>query len=564
MRKICPAILTSTFIFPHTFFFSQLFYVYLQQINRQLQKSHPHKTNMLYPSISDYITSIRSAEDNFDKLSHLCPVLDGNDNPIMSSGNFAVVFKMTDGTKDYAVKCFMREQDGRNEAYRMIAEELEYVSSPYIAGIKYYEKELFVDSQATQETAFPVLLMDWVDGVPLDKYIAKNISDIYNLKMVAYQFAKLAGWLLTQPFAHGDLKPDNILVTSEGLPVLVDYDGMYVPAMKGQKARELGSPDYRHPQRTDDDFNEHIDDFALASIALSLKAISLDPSLLSRYGATERLLFSAQDYREIDKSEAIRSITSLFYDDELTRLYALFLVAHASKNLAHVSFRLFNMKKPEKDNSLSCTKKAADQGDAVAQNNLGENVEKIQGMALINLVDVPASLSEINDYNERLDIRLTFTYLQTINRDGTVLDLSGKAYTFTYILDATRVGFNAKKDKQEDVLKDVKSKLEGEKAVFTTYRVPIEVLLKGTKYERLTEDTITSAVHTDSRVYTSFNTSYLLVNDDEKAVLVFMQARLLKLLEDGKYEVGRNSYDTKIFNEYKKSQKKANKKTEDD
>lgn len=307
-------------------------------------------------------------------------MLDGNDNPIMSSGNFAVVFKMTDGTKDYAVKCFMREQDGRNEAYRMIAEELEYVSSPYLAGIKYYEKELFVDSQATQETDFPVLLMDWVDGIPLDKYIAKNISDTYNLKMVAYQFGKLAGWLLTQPFAHGDLKPDNILVTSEGLPVLVDYDGMYVPAMKGQKARELGSPDYRHPQRTDDDFNEHIDDFALASIALSLKAISLDPSLLSRYGATERLLFSAQDYRDIDKSEAIRSITSLFYDDELTRLYALFLVAHASKNLAHVSFRLLDIKKTEKDNSLSCTKKAAEQGDADIQFRLGNCYYRGEGV----------------------------------------------------------------------------------------------------------------------------------------------------------------------------------------
>lgn len=326
---------------------------------------------MLYPTISDYITAIRSAEDNLDKLSHLHPVLDDNGNPVMSSGNFAVVFKMTDGTKNYAMKCFMREQEGRNEAYRMIAEELEYVSSPYIADIKYYEKELFVDSQATQETDFPVLLMDWVDGIPLDKYIAGNINDIYILKMMAYQFGKHAGWLLTQPFAHGDLKPDNILVTPEGLPVLVDYDGMYVPAMEGQKARELGSPDYRHPQRTDDDFNEHIDDFALASIALSLKAISLAPSFLSRYGATDYLLFSAQDYREIDKSEAIRSITSLFHDDELARLYALFLIAHASKSLANVSFRLLDIKKPEKNNSLSYIRKAAEQGDAAAQFQLG-------------------------------------------------------------------------------------------------------------------------------------------------------------------------------------------------
>ena len=41
---------------------------------------------------------------------------------------------------------------------------------------------------------------------------------------------------MNQPFAHGDLKPDNILVRDDGSLVLVDYDGMYVPAMQGQKA----------------------------------------------------------------------------------------------------------------------------------------------------------------------------------------------------------------------------------------------------------------------------------------------------------------------------------------
>ena len=51
---------------------------------------------MNYPLISEYVDSIRSAEDNFDKLSGLRPVLDDNGNPVMSSGNFAVVFKMKD------------------------------------------------------------------------------------------------------------------------------------------------------------------------------------------------------------------------------------------------------------------------------------------------------------------------------------------------------------------------------------------------------------------------------------------------------------------------------------
>ena len=71
---------------------------------------------MNFPLISEYIDAIRFAEDNFDKLSNLRPVLDGNGNPIMSSGNFAVVFKMkevNDG-RYYAVKCFLKEQEGRN------------------------------------------------------------------------------------------------------------------------------------------------------------------------------------------------------------------------------------------------------------------------------------------------------------------------------------------------------------------------------------------------------------------------------------------------------------------
>ena len=51
---------------------------------------------MNYPLISEYIESIMSAEDNFDKLNNLRPVLNTDGLPIMSSGNFAVVFKMKD------------------------------------------------------------------------------------------------------------------------------------------------------------------------------------------------------------------------------------------------------------------------------------------------------------------------------------------------------------------------------------------------------------------------------------------------------------------------------------
>ena len=281
---------------------------------------------MNYPLISEYIESIKSAEDNFNELSYLRPVLDDDGLPVMTSGNFAVVFKTKDERdgKLYAVKCFTKEQEGRNESYKLIADELKDIDSPYIVPIKYLVKELFVDSKQTDETEFPVLLMDWVDGKTLDKYLRENLDDKYALEMLAYRFSQLAQWLIPQPYAHGDLKPDNILVREDGTLVLVDYDGMYVPAMKGQKARELGSPDFRHPLRTEDDFDEHIDDFPLVSILLSLKAISLKPQLMEMNETSDKLLFSENDYRCISdsvvglemllflKSEDCRTIMSVF------------------------------------------------------------------------------------------------------------------------------------------------------------------------------------------------------------------------------------------------------------
>ncbi|WP_308396045.1 leucine-rich repeat protein [Prevotella sp.] len=305
---------------------------------------------MNYPLISEYLESIKHSEDKFNVLSTLRPVYDEAGEIVMSSGNFAVVFKMKDESsgKLYAVKCFLKEQEGRDIAYQQITDELEYVSSNYLCSIKYFQKELFVDSTVSSDTEFPVLLMDWVEGVTLDKYVHQHISDKYALQLITYQFCRMAAWLMSQTFAHGDLKPDNILVTEDGALVLVDYDGMYVPAMQGQKARELGSPDYRHPLRTEECFNEHIDDFPLALIGMSLKAIALDTSLLQNNAKSDSLLFSESDFQNIGECLMMKSLCALLNDAEFSKLYALFTLAHSQQELSAVSFRLFLLNKVEK------------------------------------------------------------------------------------------------------------------------------------------------------------------------------------------------------------------------
>ncbi len=303
---------------------------------------------MQYPLISEYLAAIQDAHDNLDKLNHLVPVLDKHGEPYRSSGAFAIVFKMKDEQtgKCYALKCFTEEQEGRAEAYRQIAEELEFVDSPYITSVKYLEKELFVDSNC-EDDEFPVLLMDWIEGETMETYIAENYTDSYEMSMLCYRFCKMAAWLRSQSFAHGDIKPDNIIVRPDGTLTLVDYDGMFVPAMKGQKSPTIGTKDFSHPLRTIDDFDETIDDFSLASIALSLKAISLDSSLLQSYGASDRLLFSATDYLDLSKSKIFAALQGLLADVEARTLLSMFLLASAQKDLSMCSFRLFGLQKPK-------------------------------------------------------------------------------------------------------------------------------------------------------------------------------------------------------------------------
>ena len=302
---------------------------------------------MQYPLISEYVKAIQDAGDNLDKLAHLTPVLDDHGEPYRSSGAFAVVFKMQDKSsgKYYALKCFTEEQQGRAEAYRQIADELGMVDSPYITSVKYMEKELFVDSQC-EEDEFPVLLMDWVDGETMEAYIAANYHNQSAMSMLCYRFGKMAAWLRSQSFAHGDVKPDNIIIRPDGSLTLVDYDGMFVSSMKGCKSPTIGTKDFCHPLRTVDDFDETIDDFSLASIALSLKAISMNSSLLASYGASDRLLFSENDYRNPASSKVISALQDLMCDKDFCTLYSLFVLALARKELSACSFRLFIGEKP--------------------------------------------------------------------------------------------------------------------------------------------------------------------------------------------------------------------------
>lgn len=301
---------------------------------------------MLFPLLSEYIDAILCPEDNLDRLKGLVPVLDKGGRPVMSSGNFAVVFKMIDLTgHHYALKCFLRDQEDRSKKYKIISNKLEVINSPYFITVKYYENELFVSSVNTDREVFPVLLMDWIDGVTLSDYLRQNLESDFRLKYLAFSFGKMARWLLDQDFAHGDIKPDNILVKPDGGLFLIDYDGMYVPGLKSCRVKEIGSPNYRHPLRSTSDFGKDIDDFSLVVILLSLKIISNNPSIWNRKEGEDVLLFDEKDYSNLLQSDVIRQIYPS-NDTEINRLLGLLLVVLSQKSINGIDHSFLEINNP--------------------------------------------------------------------------------------------------------------------------------------------------------------------------------------------------------------------------
>jgi len=301
---------------------------------------------MNYPLISEYVEAILAVEKSFNQLINLRPELDENGEPVMRKGQSSIVFKMRDvqTEKLYAIKCFLKDQEGRPEAYKLISEEISNIKSKisdsefpqYLVNVNYLEEELVVNSSCSNHTDFPVLVMDWIEGETMDQYIKKTVLSknfnkfrIQELKQVAIQFLEFAQWMAQQEIAHGDINPQNIIITENDKLVLVDYDGMFVPKMNGQEPRENGSPYYRHPNKPTCVFDSSIDDFSLCVIAFSLAAIAIDKDVYNTE-FEDALVLSDKDLREFNSPNVINRINVVLHDKICSSLFSSILMQIAN------------------------------------------------------------------------------------------------------------------------------------------------------------------------------------------------------------------------------------------
>ncbi len=177
-----------------------------------------------------------------------------------------------------------------------------HCQAPFFISADYLSDGILVNG-----TRYPITKMSWVNGETLLKFIERNINNYSAIRAVGDQFQKMIAALESLGVAHGDLQHGNILVANDRL-VLVDYDGMYVPALAGLHAEERGHVNYQHPQRNNE-FGPDIDRFSALVIFLALKAIT--PKLWYEYSTGENLLFSQDDFRSPDTSRLFADLETV-------------------------------------------------------------------------------------------------------------------------------------------------------------------------------------------------------------------------------------------------------------
>ncbi|WP_327258646.1 hypothetical protein [Streptomyces sp. NBC_01240] len=232
--------------------------------------------------------------------------------PRAISGAFASVFSLTSATSGhrYAVKCFTRHVPDQERRYQAISARLARLdraelSQPWNLGFEYLP-----DAISVGQERYPVLKMEWIEAVTLSSWLDDNHADRFAVDRLADRFAALTCDLSQHEIAHGDLQHGNLLVASDDTLRLVDYDGMYVPALAGLGGTERGHRNYQSPLRGNDDFGVTLDRFSTWVIFMSLKAIATDPALWNRLHepSGEFLLLTEEDFSSPGGSRGLQTL----------------------------------------------------------------------------------------------------------------------------------------------------------------------------------------------------------------------------------------------------------------
>ncbi len=265
--------------------------------------AHGLRDYPFWPNPQDYAEAVQASGVNFmdEELKTGEVTMNALGIPRVATGMFASVYQFSkDQHQHWAVRCFNTKLIDQHERYKAISKFILADDLPYTVDFNYLEDGIKVNGYW-----FPILKMNWVDGLTLDTYIERNLNQPHVLENLRKEFRVMMAKMRQNDIAHGDLQHGNIMIANDEI-YLVDYDAFYVPELKGRFSNEIGHPNYNHPQRRDKHFGPYMDNFPAQIIDFSLTILLEDSSTWKRFkGGDECLLFRRKDFLEPESSELV-------------------------------------------------------------------------------------------------------------------------------------------------------------------------------------------------------------------------------------------------------------------
>lgn len=232
---------------------------------------------MAYPTLEQYNEALQSPQyvllDPILKLGKLKTT--GLGLPLALCGGFALTYTVDAGGRKFALRCFHRESRELERRYQAISARLRQLGSPYFLPFEFIPNGIRI-----QGATYPIVKMEWAQGRTLAEFLEGEHRNVRALQNLRQALARLADFLERNQIAHGDIQPENLMVNADGSAVqLIDYDGMFVDALRGSTATEVGQLNFQHPRRSATDFNERLDRFSFLTLDVALHALASSPAL---------------------------------------------------------------------------------------------------------------------------------------------------------------------------------------------------------------------------------------------------------------------------------------------
>ncbi len=236
--------------------------------------------------------------------------------PKVRSGGFALTYKLINQSDQVAVRCFHKYSPNLENRYKAINKFLNENRKSFFVPVIYDPAGIRINSQL-----FPVTYMEWIKGETLSQFVLNNHTNPVLINKILKELISVIKELELLKVAHGDLSNLNIMVRNEQI-ILIDYDGMFVPELSGQKSAELGNPNFQHPYRTDRNFDQKLDRFSEFVLYLALSGIVNNPRLYGEFGAgCEGLLFRKSDFLNPETSLLLRKLEKIGELSNVVRLF---------------------------------------------------------------------------------------------------------------------------------------------------------------------------------------------------------------------------------------------------